>query len=264
MEQTQMIESIRQLAHDNEGVSAVLMYGSFTQGEADRYSDIEFYIWLREGAKINKREWISRIRPVEMLFTNEFGTDVVVFDNLIRGEFHFHPVSEINVISTWQGILDFSVRDKMKLVDKDSLLGKVLDQIEVISPQWNTPENIAWVADSMINNLIFAGNVIRRGEYARAVHLFFYLEKYLACMIRLHCGMTAHWLDPMKGFEKEIPATWQKRYANCIPTLCQENITICFNRVLILTKELFMLLDVPQHNKSLLEKLLFTEKSNSF
>jgi len=259
MEQLQMIERICELAQRDDQVSAVLMYGSFVKGEGDCYSDIEFYVFLLEGVEIDKQKWLSEIRPVEMLFTNEFGTDVAVFDNLIRGEFHFHSVSEIDIISTWQGMLDFSVRDKMKLVDKDGLLTQVLDSIEQLSPVWNTEENIAWVADSMINNLIFVGNVIRRGEYARAVHLFYFIEKHLASMIRLHCNMTEHWLDPMKGLENEIPVEWYKRYAACVPDLNEKSLRECFKCSLSLTDDLFRLLDVPLQNKSILNKLIINE-----
>ena len=163
MQQLEMIDKLRIHASADDRVSAVLMYGSFTKGEGDHYSDIEFYIFLREGCEINKKEWASHIRPIEMFFTNEFGTDVAVFDNLIRGEFHFHPVSNIGVIHTWQGRLDFSVRNKMNLVDKEGLLTDTLNSIEQIRPECNTSETITLLADSLINNLLFVGNVIRRG-----------------------------------------------------------------------------------------------------
>lgn len=256
MEQLKMIEKVRNKALADDGVSAVLMYGSFTKGEGDRYSDIEFYIFLCDGYLPDKREWIAAIHPVSMFFTNEFGTDVAVFDNLIRGEFHFHPVADIGVVRTWQGMLDFSVRDKMNLLDKDGLLTNVLCSIEQISPEWNTPENITWVADSMINNLLFVGNVIRRGENARANHLFFFLEKYLSLLIRLHLNQTEHWLDPMKGLENDIPAEWYERYVKCIPMLKEDDLRECYLHTLKLTKELFALLDIPQHNKSILDRII--------
>jgi len=263
MEQLKMIDKVRDQAIADAGVSAVLMYGSFTKGEGDRYSDIEFYIFLREEYQPDKRSWIEGVHPVSMFFTNEFGTDVVVFENLIRGEFHFHPVSDIGVIRTWQGILDFSVRDKMNLVDKDGLLTDILNGIEQVSPEWNTPENITWVADSMINNLLFVGNVIRRGEYARAVHLFYFLEKYLSLLIRLHLDTTDHWLDPMKGLEDEIPAEWYERYSGCVPKLDGNDLQRCYGQVLKLTKELFLLLDIPQYNKSILDRLMSEWKINN-
>lgn len=256
MEQLKLIDKVWETALADKQVRAVLMYGSFTKGEGDQYSDIEFYIFTREENIADKREWISSVHPIDMFYTNEFGTDVVVFDNLIRGEFHFYPATEMDVINTWQGILDFKHRDKMNLVDKDGLLLAVLDNIKLISPIWNTEENITNVADSMINNLLFVGNVIQRGENARAVHLFFYLEKYLASLIRLHLGTTEHWLDPMKGFEEDITGEWYARYKKCIPQLDAESVRECYNNTLVLTKELFNILNVPQHNKRILDKII--------
>ena len=250
-----MIDKVRGLASEDERVSAVLMYGSFTSGEGDRYSDIEFYIFLSEDNGFDKLEWLNRIRPVEMLFTNEFGTDVAVFDNLVRGEFHFHPVSEISIIRTWEGALDFRRRDKMSLVDKDAQLAGVLDAVREISPDWNTPGNTDWVADSLINNLIFTGNVLRRGEYARAAHLFYFIEKYLAQLIRLHLDTTGHWLDPMKGLEKEISAGWYEKFSGCVPTADPDSLHDCFVRALALAAELFGLLGTPQHNRTILERI---------
>ena len=250
-----MIDKVRGLASADERVSAVMMYGSFTADEGDRYSDIEFYVFLREESGFDKLGWLNGIRPVEMLFTNEFGTDVAVFYNLVRGEFHFHSVSEISIIRTWEGALDFRRRDNMSLVDKDGKLAAEFNAVVEVSPDWNTPGNTVWVADSLINNLIFTGNVIRRGEYARATHLFYFIEKYLAQLIRLHFDTTEHWLDPMKGLENEIPDDWYAKLSGCVPRLSPDSLHECFGRAMGLAGELFTLLDVPQHNKLILEKI---------
>ena len=47
MTQLQMIDTTKSIAQQDENVSAVLMYGSFTKNEGDQYSDIEFYIFLK-------------------------------------------------------------------------------------------------------------------------------------------------------------------------------------------------------------------------
>ena len=257
IEQLKIIDKIREVALADERISAILMYGSFTQGTGDIYSDVEFYVYQRKGNEVDRKEWISSIHPVEMFFTNEFGTDVVVFDHLIRGEFHFNSVDDIKEIHTWQGILDFAVRDKMNLVDKDGLLTGVLGGIEQLHPDWSTPESIDFVADSMINNLLFVHNVIQRGEYARAEQLFFYLKKYLVLLIRLHVQSTEHWLDPMKELEKDIPSEWVERFRACVPAYEPESLKECFKNTVILTKELFTLVNVPEHDRKILEKITF-------
>ena len=93
------------------------MYGSFIKGEGDKFSDIEFYIFLRDDCHIDKYKWISSVNPIALMFVNEFGTDVVIFDNLIRGEFHFLPLKEISIIKSWQGHTSFEFKEKMNLVD---------------------------------------------------------------------------------------------------------------------------------------------------
>ncbi|HYN89578.1 MAG TPA: lincosamide nucleotidyltransferase Lnu(B), partial [Ardenticatenaceae bacterium] len=45
--QEEMIARVRQLCHADERVVAALMYGSFTKGEGDGFSDIEFYLFIR-------------------------------------------------------------------------------------------------------------------------------------------------------------------------------------------------------------------------
>ena len=47
MTQLQMINKTKSIAQQDENVSAVFMYGSFTKNEGDKYSDIEFYIFLK-------------------------------------------------------------------------------------------------------------------------------------------------------------------------------------------------------------------------
>ena len=41
------------------------------------------------------------------------------FENLIRGEFHFLTINEIDVIKSWEGFVSFSDFDQMNLIDKD-------------------------------------------------------------------------------------------------------------------------------------------------
>ena len=54
MTQLQMINKTKSIAQQDENISAVFMYGSFTKNEGDKYSDIEFYIFLKNKEKIVK------------------------------------------------------------------------------------------------------------------------------------------------------------------------------------------------------------------
>jgi predicted nucleotidyltransferase len=43
--QEQMIARVRQLCQEDERIVGAFMYGSFTKGEGDAFSDIEFYVY---------------------------------------------------------------------------------------------------------------------------------------------------------------------------------------------------------------------------
>src|SRR5690606_35989257 len=118
MVQLQMINTTKSIAQSDENVSAVLMYGSFTKNEGDQHSDIEFYIFLKNKENFSSEKWVNQIHPVATYFTNEYGSEVAIFENMVRGEFHFLTTNEIGVVKSWEGIVTFSDFDKMNLVDK--------------------------------------------------------------------------------------------------------------------------------------------------
>src|SRR5690606_30767388 len=107
MVQLEMIERVKSLAHRSTAISAVLMYGSFVKGEGDEYSDIEFYIFLNPESDFDKKSWVTSIEKIELFFVNEFGTDVAIFENLVRGEFHFMNVNQVGIINSWTGLVSF-------------------------------------------------------------------------------------------------------------------------------------------------------------
>ena len=93
--QEQMIESVRRLCREDGAIVAAAMYGSFTRGEGDEFSDIEFHLFVDDSSYggFDLEAWIRRIAPVDVCLVNEFGTTVALFSSLIRGEFHASPAS---------------------------------------------------------------------------------------------------------------------------------------------------------------------------
>ena len=74
MTQLQMISrTSKTIAQVDTNISAVLMYGSFTKNEGDHYSDIEFYIFLKDKENFFPKKWVDRIHPTALYFTNEYG-----------------------------------------------------------------------------------------------------------------------------------------------------------------------------------------------
>src|SRR5690606_31741009 len=148
--------------------SGVLMYGSFTKNEGDQYSDIEFYIFLKTKDNFFAEKWVNQIYPTALYFTNEYGSEVAIFENLIRGEFHFLTLNEIDIIKSWEGFVSFSNFDRMNLIDKDGLLAETLNQIKIKSPERITSEKILFLSQSLLNVLLITNSLIERQEYAHA------------------------------------------------------------------------------------------------
>ena len=256
--QKQMIESVRKLSQQHEKISAVLMYGSFIKDEGDQFSDIEFYIYYRGNEMPDKISFISQIASVSLFFTNEFGTDVAIFDNLIRGEFHFHPVSDMESIKTWQGVISFEYRDKMNLIDKDGTLTEILHSIPPVRPQRNIVENKESLAQNLINNLLFERNLILRKEYAHAHQQFWLIQRYILWLIRLHIEKDNHWESPTKKLEEDIPYEWYLKYLKCIPSIKAESLQESLLSALEISDLLFSKLNIPEHIHGVLRKINLT------
>ena len=93
--QRSMIERARVVCQADERVVAGLMYGSFTRGEGDEHSDIEFALFFEEDVlpQLDQRAWLAQIAPVLAYFGDSHGHHTALFAGLIRGEFHFKPAS---------------------------------------------------------------------------------------------------------------------------------------------------------------------------
>lgn len=263
MKQLYLINEFKKKSIEDCTISAVLMYGSFIKGEGDKFSDIEFYIFLRDDCHIDKYKWISSVNPIALMFVNEFGTDVVIFDNLIRGEFHFLPLKEISIIKSWQGHTSFEFKEKMNLVDKDSLLTDVLNNIEPpYEPIRNTPVQIEWLADSLINNLLFASNLFQRGEYAHLHNIFQYIQKYTLWLIRIYEQSEKHWESPTKKLEVDISSYWYNKYQTIVPIITRKSLNKALLNAFILSKDIFKKTNVSSSKLELIYRIENTFEIN--
>jgi lincosamide nucleotidyltransferase B/F len=63
LEQDRLIERVRQLCSDDTRLDAALMYGSFTQGQADVWSDIEFWLFFADDslADVDPDSWCAAV-----------------------------------------------------------------------------------------------------------------------------------------------------------------------------------------------------------
>ena len=66
LKQKELIANVKNLTESDERITACMMYGSFTKGEGDQYSDIEFYIFLKDSITSNfdSSNWLFIMGPL--------------------------------------------------------------------------------------------------------------------------------------------------------------------------------------------------------
>lgn len=219
--QEQIIEKVKIKSKEDKRIAASMMYGSFTNGEGDRYSDVEFYIFLEEdeAESFVSRNWVSEIYPIELMFKNEYGTEVAIFENLIRAEFHFLPLSQINIIKGFKFVGYFPNSEAMHLYDSTDKLKSLLDYIGGTVVERNTEENISMVINNYINTWLLGINVLKRGELARSLDMLSEIQKYTAQLIRIKENSTEHWVNQAKQLEEEISSDSYEIYTSVTSVL---------------------------------------------
>ncbi|HEM6138529.1 TPA: lincosamide nucleotidyltransferase Lnu(B), partial [Streptococcus suis] len=169
LKQKELIANVKNLTESDERITACMMYGSFTKGEGDQYSDIEFYIFLKDSITSNfdSSNWLFDVAPYLMLYKNEYGTEVVIFDNLIRGEFHFLSEKDMNIIPSFKDSGYIPDTKAMLIYDETGQLENYLSEISGARPNRLTEENANFLLCNFSNLWLMGINVLKRGEYAR-------------------------------------------------------------------------------------------------
>ncbi|WP_433832690.1 hypothetical protein ACQP2E_16780 [Actinoplanes sp. CA-015351] len=200
-----MIARVKDLCRTDERLVAALVYGSFVNGEADRHSDIEF--WLFAGASaaatLDKGAWLDQIAPIRHTVVNEFGAQVVFFPGLLRGEFHFATEKDIDSVRTWPA--RSGPTDRMIVLDRTGALRDALDSLPSQAPLPTTPAEIDELCGRFGNWLLLAHHVTQRGELLRAADALAHTQRHLLWMARLAEGRTQHWLTPSRNAESDLP-----------------------------------------------------------
>ena len=210
--QEKMIADVRLLAQNTPEIEAVLMYGSFTQGCGDRYSDVEFYVFIDDCAfaAFDKLAWTGGVRPYLLHVVNEYGTDEFIFDNLVRGEFHFLPAQQLSIIPSFAQVGYIPDVDAMNLYDRSGRLNEQLASLRGVTVHWDSAENLASLTGNFCNMALYGVNVYKRGEIARSLECLFLAQRYFLQMARLLEGSSHHYLNPCKNLEHELsPARYR-------------------------------------------------------
>lgn len=221
LKQLKHIERLRWLCTQDKRVIGAMLYGSFTAGEGDEYSDVEAALFFEDAslAKLDKRSWLEHIAPISMFFIDDFGHYTAIFDDMVRAEFHFKPHSQMSIVSTWKGNAYFPSLDDVILVDRSGELTKLLQPFTGDAPKRNTADTAQSIHTNFINIVLFGLNTLARGEVARAHDLLHMSHRHLLHMARLLAGSTNHWPSPRRLLEHDVPAATYERFRACTARL---------------------------------------------
>lgn len=256
--QEKLIKDIIEKSKIDDRIDSTMMYGSFTQGCGDAFSDVEFYIFMKDNEidNFNSEEWISDIYPIYTHFFNEFGTEVVIFKNMIRGEFHFLPEKEMSIIEDFKSVGYFPDLEAMCVCDKNGNLKKHLSTLSNCEVERKTLDNVKFVIDNLINAVLLGINVLKRGEVARSLESLWFAQKYYLQLIRLLENKTNHWVNPTKQLEKEISDEFYERYILSTSNLDKVNILTAYSNIIDNLIHIMSLLEFEQDSyTSLLSEL---------
>ncbi|SCG06154.1 lincosamide nucleotidyltransferase [Streptomyces sp. Ncost-T6T-2b] len=219
------IALLRATAEADPRVEGVLLYGSWTLGEADAHSDLDACLYVREEDvdAFDGREFVERLAPLKLAYTNMYGILAVVFDDLMRGEFHVEPAGPgIAEIAAWRGQVHFPRPEAAVLLDRTGRLTAAARELAAFDP----PEPVATaqqLTDELANWTLMLAHVQARGEHARAHNLLHAVVAPLQLKLcRLLRGSTAHWLTPSRALEADLPVTDVERYATATGPLTPE------------------------------------------
>jgi lincosamide nucleotidyltransferase len=227
--QEEMIEKVRELSERDKRVVSALMYGSFALGQGDRFSDIEFYLFFAEEASegLQEEAWVGQIAPLVLYYVNEFGNGAAIFENLVRGEFHFEVASNIGLVDSWETAW-FPSLESAVLVDKNGELTSRVGRLVRRSPDLDSPERALFLCRSLTNWTLMGANLLERGEYARAETFLTLVHGHLLQALWLVEGKSDNWLSPTRRLEEDASATSYERYRACTAALEAEQLVLAY------------------------------------
>jgi lincosamide nucleotidyltransferase B/F len=239
LEQVTMIEKVREVCEQDERVMGALMYGSFALGQGDRFSDIEFYLFFQDRVldEVDEEAWVAQIAPVELYYVNEFGNGTAVFENLVRGEFHFEKASDINLVDAWQSAWFLSL-DLAVFLDRDGELSRRVSRLVGHPSDPDTPEQALFLCRSLINWTLMGSNLLKRGEHARALAFLALVHGHLLQAARLVEGKTANWLSPSRRLEEDVSVASYERFSTCTAALDAEQLVWAYRSTWEWSREL--------------------------
>lgn len=242
LEQEVMIARVREISATDEGLVAVLMYGSFALSEGDEFSDIEFYLFFDgDIERVDRRGWLERIAPIEMHYVNEFGTDTAIFDNDIRGEFHFEPASTLPEIEKWENAW-FPFPEAAVVLDRTGELTATIAHFARKPETKDNPPTADFIVRSLINWTLMGANLLNRGELAAALTMLGRIHADVLKAARIVEGTTVHWLTPSRHLEEDIAPPAYERFRACTAALADSDLRTAYTTTWRWARELIEVL----------------------
>ncbi len=169
---------------------------------------------------LDRRSWVAQLAPVLLFTVNDFGTPNVVFEGLVRGEFHFHARSELEAtLRGWQGAVWLPSVEAALICDKTGELAPLLAPLVGEAPPREDPATAQALVDNAANWFLFGLNVLERGEHARALDLLSFVQRQLLLLARLDEGRTERWYIPSRKLETELSPAAYRRFVACTAPL---------------------------------------------
>lgn len=217
MLQLTMIERFREVCTEDKRVISALMFGSFAVGEGDAFSDIEFAVFVRDELfdAFPQKAWLNTVSPVAAYFEDDFGHHTALFENGVRGEFHFMRASEVEIIESWRGYGWFPSLDAAVTLDRTGDLSRHAEVLVGGPPARGGAALAERLGLNLLNLMLLGANLLNRGEFARAWALLSTAHESLLKLIRLSEGATDHWPTPSRGLEKDLSPDVYARYLTC-------------------------------------------------
>lgn len=239
--QTRLIDRIREICQADDRLLAAMMYGSFAKGKGDPYADIEFALFFAGDTVdgIDQRAWLNQIAPVELFYINEFGLTAVVFEGLIRGEFHFYRHADVSMVAGWDRTDAFPSLAHTLIVDK---MGALTPHLQTLVKDGRelvlSAEDVQFCLDSFVNWLIFGVNLLQRGDYAHALNELWMVQRYLLSLVRIQAGALTNLPSPTKNLAGDLAPAQYARYVTCTSDLDPAGLTAAYRACLAWVQDL--------------------------
>ncbi|GAA2942488.1 nucleotidyltransferase domain-containing protein [Streptomyces enissocaesilis] len=177
------------------------------------------------------REFIERPAPLKLACTSMYGILAVVFDDLMRGEFHVVPAGPgIEEVPSWRGQVHLPDPGAAVLLDRSGRLTAAARLLADFRP----PEPVT-TAQRLTGELadwtLMLAHVPARGETARAhalLHSVIAPQQPRLC--RLLRDSTAHRLTPSRSLEDDLPVSDRDRYTATTAPAHQEAVRAAAQR----------------------------------